>query len=169
MLMMNPQPSDQSKTINERFTDLADVVSETMGRWWVTAASIAAVLIWLATGPLFHFSDTWQLIINTPTTVLEMWIGFLIAAAANRVENRNKELQETQIAILKHVERLVANENVELREIEEEVKQEKKTKILIDHLNDQDAELLKQTNMLIDLLQKITQEKANGKGEADSR
>lgn len=88
------------QTINERFTDLADIVSQAMGQWWVTAISIAAVLLWLAVGPIFHFSDTWQLLVNTPTTILEMWIGFLLAAAANRVEKRNREINLTMQALL---------------------------------------------------------------------
>lgn len=94
------------KTLNEKFTDIADVVSETMGRWWVAAASFIAVVIWLLSGPFFHFSDTWQLIINTPTTILEMWIGFLIAAAANRVEKHNRALQEHQEVLLEKIEKI---------------------------------------------------------------
>jgi low affinity Fe/Cu permease len=78
--------------MNERFTDLADLISETMGKWWVTATSVVLVLIWVSVGPLFHFSDTWQLIINTPTTVIELWIGFLLAAATNRVERHHDQL-----------------------------------------------------------------------------
>jgi low affinity Fe/Cu permease len=83
------------KTINERFTDLADIISEGMGKWWVTAISIVLVLLWLAAGPFMHFSDTWQLIVNTPTTLLELWIGFLLAAATNRVERRHDALLKT--------------------------------------------------------------------------
>jgi low affinity Fe/Cu permease len=81
-----------NKTMDERFTDLADTISEGMGKWWVTAISIVLVLLWLAAGPFMHFSDTWQLIVNTPTTLLELWIGFLLAAATNRVERRHDEL-----------------------------------------------------------------------------
>lgn len=90
--------------INERFTDIADRVSETIGQWWVSAISILVVLIWLASGPLFKFSDTWQLLINTPTTVLEMWLGFLIAAAANRVERVNRSQMERLEALVERIE-----------------------------------------------------------------
>jgi low affinity Fe/Cu permease len=81
--------------INERFTDLADRVSEIMGRWWVTAISLVFVLLWLAIGPFVQFSDSWQLWMNSPTTVAELFIGFLIAAATNRVERRHDVLLET--------------------------------------------------------------------------
>lgn len=80
--------------LNERFTDIADKISEGMGYWWVFLLSVIAVAVWLFSGPVFHFSDTWQLIINTPTTILEMWIGFLLAAAANRSEKRTKDILE---------------------------------------------------------------------------
>jgi low affinity Fe/Cu permease len=74
-----------------------------MGQWWVTVASVFVVLFWLALGPFMHYSDTWQLAINTPTTIVEMWIGFLIAAAANRVERKNRELQQHQADTLQRI------------------------------------------------------------------
>lgn len=84
-----------SKSLNERFTDLADIISEGMGRWWVTALALLLVIIWAATGPFVGYSDSWQLWVNTPTTIAELFIGFLIAAAANRVERRHDVLLET--------------------------------------------------------------------------
>lgn len=92
------------RDINTTFTNIADIVSEAVGTWWVTGASVIVVLIWLASGPFFHWSDTWQLLINTPTTVLEMWLGFLCCAAANRVEKRNWELHQKMMQILEHIE-----------------------------------------------------------------
>ncbi|HEX3071802.1 MAG TPA: low affinity iron permease family protein [Thermoanaerobaculia bacterium] len=49
---------------------------------FICAASI--VLIWIVTGPLFHFSDTWQLVINTGTTIVTFLMVFLIQRAQNR-------------------------------------------------------------------------------------
>ena len=89
--------------MNERFTNLADIVSQGMGQWWVTAFSILIVLAWLASGPFFHWSDTWQLLVNTPTTILEMWIGFLLAAAANRSERHTKDMLEQIIELNKQI------------------------------------------------------------------
>src|SRR5262245_41260696 len=45
--------------------------------------AVGIVLIWLVTGPLFGFSDTWQLIINTGTTIITFWMVFLIQRAQN--------------------------------------------------------------------------------------
>ena len=84
-------------------------------------------------------------------------MGFLIAAAANRVEKRNKELQEIQVSILKHIEQIAGGEDEEIKQIEQEVKQEEKTQMLVGHLDRQDTELVKQTKILMELLQKITE------------
>ena len=46
--------------------------------------ALAAVLIWLATGPIFHYSDTWQLVINTGTTIITFLMVFLIQRAQNK-------------------------------------------------------------------------------------
>ena len=57
-------------------------------RWTGTSAAFLAavcvVLVWLATGPLFHFSDTWQLVINTGTTIVTFLMVFLIQSTQNR-------------------------------------------------------------------------------------
>jgi len=46
--------------------------------------ALAVVLIWLATGPIFHYSDTWQLVINTGTTIVTFLMVFLIQRAQNK-------------------------------------------------------------------------------------
>ena len=148
-----------SKSLNERFTDLADIISEGMGRWWVSVVSAILIIGWTiycigTQGPGWWYGTFYNLPLNLVTTVIELFVGFLIAAAANRVEKRNKELQETQIAILTHIEQLTNSDDKKIKQIEHEVKQEEKTQMLMEHLDMQDAELLKQTNMLIDLLQK---------------
>ncbi len=54
------------------------------GRPASLAAAVAVVVLWLATGPLFHFSDTWQLVINTGTTIVTFLMVFLIQSTQNR-------------------------------------------------------------------------------------
>jgi len=46
--------------------------------------ALAAIIIWLATGPVFHYSDTWQLVINTGTTIITFLMVFLIQRAQNK-------------------------------------------------------------------------------------
>ena len=55
-----------------------------MGSLPALIASITLVLGWALTGPLFNFSDTWQLFINTTTTVVTFWMVFVIQNSANR-------------------------------------------------------------------------------------
>lgn len=53
------------------------------GTSWAFGLAVAAVLVWLLTGPVFGYSDTWQLIINTSTTIVTFWMVFLIQRAQN--------------------------------------------------------------------------------------
>lgn len=76
----------RTRTLNERFTDLADTVSQKIGEWPITAFAIFCLCAWIVLGLPLHWSDTWQLIANTPTTWVELFLGFLCAAATNRAE-----------------------------------------------------------------------------------
>jgi low affinity Fe/Cu permease len=60
------------------------------------AIAILVVVLWLATGPLFHYSDTWQLVINTGTTVVTFLMVFLIQRSQNK-ESRAMQLKLNEI------------------------------------------------------------------------
>lgn len=66
------------------FATLAKVTSRASGRPAAFSIACAVVLVWGLTGPLFNFSDTWQLVINTGTTVVTFLMVFLIQATQNR-------------------------------------------------------------------------------------
>jgi low affinity Fe/Cu permease len=66
------------------FHQFARRVAEWVGSNFAFAAAILIVLAWAATGPLFHFSDTWQLVINTGTTIVTFLMVFLIQNTQNR-------------------------------------------------------------------------------------
>jgi len=55
-----------------------------LGSAWAFAVAAFVILVWLVTGPSFHFSDTWQLIINTATTIITFLMVFLIQNTQNR-------------------------------------------------------------------------------------
>src|SRR4051812_15217353 len=59
-------------------------VAAAVGKSWAFAVACAVVLIWALTGPIFHFSDTWQLVINTGTTIVTFLMVFLIQNTQNR-------------------------------------------------------------------------------------
>jgi low affinity Fe/Cu permease len=55
-----------------------------VGSSWAFALAVSAVVLWAISGPLFHYSDTWQLIINTSTTVVTFLIVFLLQRSQNK-------------------------------------------------------------------------------------
>jgi low affinity Fe/Cu permease len=66
------------------FTRFARTTSHAAGRPATFAIAALVIVVWAATGPLFHFSDTWQLVINTGTTVITFLMVFLIQNTQNR-------------------------------------------------------------------------------------
>ncbi|RVD57585.1 low affinity iron permease family protein [Mesorhizobium sp. M2D.F.Ca.ET.185.01.1.1] len=70
--------------MEKTFNRVATVVARASGRPWAFALCLASVLIWAVTGPVFHYSETWQLIINTGTTIVTFLMVFLIQNTQNR-------------------------------------------------------------------------------------
>jgi low affinity Fe/Cu permease len=66
------------------FTKFASNASSLLGRPWVFSAAIVVLLLWGLSGPLLGFSDTWQLIINTSTTIITFLMVFIIQNTQNR-------------------------------------------------------------------------------------
>src|SRR5690349_16630054 len=66
------------------FTKFANAVAEASGSPFAFIACVTFVMIWALTGPLFGFSDTWQLVINTSTTIVTFLMVFLIQNTQNR-------------------------------------------------------------------------------------
>ncbi len=70
--------------MNELFRKFAHKTSDAMGSSWAFLLAALIIVVWLITGPLFNFSDTWQLIINTGTTIVTFLMVFLIQNTQNR-------------------------------------------------------------------------------------
>ncbi|MEP6770049.1 MAG: low affinity iron permease family protein [Acidobacteriota bacterium] len=70
--------------MREYFRKVAQTAAAALGSAWAFVASIVLVLVWVVTGPIFHFSDTWQLIINTITNLITFWMVFIIQNSQNR-------------------------------------------------------------------------------------
>jgi len=68
----------------DRFGAFASAASGYLGSRWAFLGAIAIILIWAGTGPIFKYSDTWQLIINTGTTIVTFLMVFLIQNTQNR-------------------------------------------------------------------------------------
>jgi low affinity Fe/Cu permease len=66
------------------FHKIAQAVARAMGKPYAFIAALALIIGWLATGPATHYSDTWQLVINTSTTIITFLMVFLIQNTQNR-------------------------------------------------------------------------------------
>jgi low affinity Fe/Cu permease len=70
--------------MSELFRRFARKISEVLGRAEVFLGAVLAIVIWAALGPIYHYSDTWQLVINTATTIVTFLMVFLIQNTQNR-------------------------------------------------------------------------------------
>jgi low affinity Fe/Cu permease len=77
-------PTTRSPLLGQRFSEFARIVSQWTGNPDAFLIAVAVVLVWLVTGPLFNYSDTWQLVINTGTTIVTFLMVFLIQNTQNR-------------------------------------------------------------------------------------
>lgn len=71
-------------SIGESFARFAKATARQSGHPVTFALAVLVILVWAVTGPLFHFSDTWQLVINTGTTIVTFLMVFLIQNTQNR-------------------------------------------------------------------------------------
>jgi len=70
--------------MRDAFRVFARQTSAILGSAWAFCGAILIIVVWALTGPTFHFSDTWQLIINTGTTIVTFLMVFLIQNTQNR-------------------------------------------------------------------------------------
>jgi low affinity Fe/Cu permease len=70
--------------LNEGFRKFSIQASSALGSPWLFVANVFLIIVWLAAGPFFNFSDTWQLLVNTATTVFTYLAVFLIQNTQNR-------------------------------------------------------------------------------------
>lgn len=72
------------RSLADGFQVFAMKSSHWVGSKWAFALAVASIVFWAVTGPYFHYSDTWQLVVNTATTVVTFLIVFLIQNTQNR-------------------------------------------------------------------------------------
>jgi len=71
-------------TLSDAFHNFAKQLAGDVGSPWAFIAALGIVVVWSSTGPFFHYSDTWQLVINTGTTIVTFLMVFLIQNTQNR-------------------------------------------------------------------------------------
>jgi low affinity Fe/Cu permease len=108
------------RTTNDWFGRFAASASGWLGSKWAFAGAGAIILIWALTGPVFHYSDTWQLVINTGTTIVTFLMVFLIQNTQNRDARAiNLKLNELIRAIDKARDQMIDIENLSDLELDE--------------------------------------------------
>jgi low affinity Fe/Cu permease len=104
--------------MSDIFHKFARAAASLVGSAWTFAAALAMLLIWAITGPLFHYSDTWQLVINTSTSVVTFLVVFLIQNSQNRDSRAvHLKLDELLVTIKKARTALVSLENMSEEEL----------------------------------------------------
>ena len=109
--------------MKEIFRLLAETAAHAVGSYWAFLLALLAIVVWALTGAYFNYSDTWQLFINTGTTIVTFLMVFLIQNTQNR---------ETRIIALKLDELLRGVEGARTGLVE------------LDHMSDEDLELVRQ-------------------------
>ena len=105
--------------MKELFRRLAEKAAHAVGSYWAFLIALLTIVVWAITGPYFNYSDTWQLFINTGTTIVTFLMVFLIQNTQNR---------ETRIVTLKLDELLRGVEGARTGMVE------------LDHMSDEDLE-----------------------------
>ena len=83
-LKKNEGERDLFCVVSDAFRIFARHSAVMLGSAWAFGGAVFVILVWILTGPTFHFSDTWQLIINTATTIITFLMVFLIQNTQNR-------------------------------------------------------------------------------------
>jgi low affinity Fe/Cu permease len=116
--------------VSDAFRIFARRSSIALGSAWAFAAAMLVILLWIFSGPMFHFSDTWQLVINTGTTIVTFLMVFLIQNTQNRdAKAAHLKLDELIRALKNARNELVYLEDLsdeELKKLEEQFKSVRK-------------------------------------------
>ena len=115
-LKQHEQERDFFCVVRGAFRVFAQRSAVLLGSAWAFAAAVLAILIWILTGPTFHFSDTWQLIINTATTIITFLMVFLI----QNTQNRDAKAMHLKLDELIRAIKAARNELVDLEDLSDE-------------------------------------------------
>ena len=102
--------------VSDAFRLFARRSSIVLGSAWAFSGAVLVIAVWLISGPTFHFSDTWQLIINTATTIITFLMVFLI----QNTQNRDAKAVHLKLDELIRAIKDARNELVDLEDLSDE-------------------------------------------------
>jgi low affinity Fe/Cu permease len=102
--------------VSDGFRVFAHRSAVMLGSAWAFGGAVLVIIVWLLTGPIFHFSDTWQLIINTATTIITFLMVFLI----QNTQNRDAKAVHLKLDELIRAVKGARNQLVDLEELSDE-------------------------------------------------
>jgi low affinity Fe/Cu permease len=116
--------------INETFRIFAQKTSNAAGSSWAFLIAFLTVIIWAISGPIFHFSETWQLVINTGTTIITFLMVFLVQNTQNRdAKAVHIKLDELILVQRRAKNKLIGAEeqsDIQMQKEEKEIKKKEK-------------------------------------------
>jgi len=114
--MKSKDKTHSTSTLEEKFNGIAENISCLIGKGSVFLLALFFILVWGITGPLFHYSDTWQLVVNTTTSVITFLIVFLI----QNTQNRNDKITQLKLdELIKSIDK-ADNPTINLEELTDE-------------------------------------------------
>ena len=99
--------------MHDFFVKFAHKTSKLVGSPWSFVIAFATIIVWIVSGPLFKFSDTWQLVINTGTTIVTFLMVFLI----QNTQNRDTQSMELKLDELIRANKKARNRLIDLEEL----------------------------------------------------
>lgn len=102
--------------MHKMFTTFATKASQVVGSYWSFLIAFLIVIVWGVSGPLFHFSDTWQLVINTGTTIITFLMVFLI----QNTQNRDAKAMHLKLDELIATTKAAHNEMIDIEDLSDE-------------------------------------------------
>jgi low affinity Fe/Cu permease len=102
--------------MKEYFRRFSRKAAEMVGAPWSFVTALAVIVIWALSGPIYHFSDTWQLVINTATTIITFLMVFLI----QNTQNRDAKALHLKLDELIRVVEKARNNLVDLEDLSDE-------------------------------------------------